>query len=121
MGSKKPGKQRAFVRNAPAHVRSSLLCSRVSDDVRQKVKRRSLRVRKGDKVKVMRGQFVGKTGVVDRVDTERSRVFIQGVEQLKRDGGKSLYPLHPSKLLIVELEGKDKRRLVEAKPVGGSK
>ena len=109
-GSVKPGKQRTYVRNAPLHIRSTLLGSHLSRDLRQKLKKRSLRVRKGDKVKVMRGQHKGKTGTVDRVNTTRMKVFITGIEMVKKDGSKALYAIHPSQLLIQELQT-DKRRL----------
>ena len=113
-GSVKPGKQRTYVRNAPLHIRSTLLGSHLSKDLRQKLKKRSLRVRKGDKVKVMRGQHKGKTGTIDRVDTKRMKVFITGIETIKKDGSKALYAIHPSQLLIQELQS-DKRRLGEQK------
>ncbi|MEM3154691.1 MAG: 50S ribosomal protein L24 [Candidatus Woesearchaeota archaeon] len=114
-GSVKPSKQRAFVRNAPLHIRTTLVGSHLSKDLRQKLKKRSLRVRKGDKVKIMRGQHKGKTGTVDRVDTKRMKIFITGVDFTKKDGSKALYPVHPSQLLIQELHT-DKRRLSSTKP-----
>lgn len=113
--SKKPSKQRNYVRNAPLHVRSKLLGSHVSKDLRGKLKTRSLRVRRGDKVKVMRGQYKGKTGTVDRVDTKRGKIFITGVDFVKKDGSRALYPVHASKIMIQDLEGSDKRRLGEQK------
>ena len=113
-GSVKPSKQRNYVRNAPLHVRNTFLGSHLSKDLRQKLKIRALRVRKGDKIKVLRGQHKGKTGTVDRVDTKRMKVFITGIEFSKKDGSKSLYPVHPSKIMIQELHT-DKRRLGEQK------
>jgi len=108
--SKKPRKQRNYVRLAPLHVRSTLLGSHLSRELREKHKTRSLRVRKGDKVKVMSGQHKGKTGTVDRVDTLRAKVFITGVENIKKDGTKAPYPIHPSNLLIQEIHS-DKKRI----------
>ncbi len=113
--SKKPSKQRKYVYNAPLHVRSSFPSSHLSKDLRASLKCRSLRVRKGDKVKVLRGQFKGKTGAVDRIDTKRMKVFIAGLEFVKKEGQKVLYPIHPSKLLIQVADTSDKRRLGEVK------
>ncbi len=110
-GSKKPKKQRKYVDNAPLHTRNTFAASHLSKELRQKLKIRALRVRKGDKVKVARGQHKGKNGTVDRVNTKRMKVYITGVEFTKKDGSKALYPLHPSKLIIQDLEGTDKRRL----------
>jgi len=109
-GSRKPTKQRNYVRNAPLHVRNTMLGSHLSKDLRNKLKHRSLRVRKGDKVKVMRGQHKGKTGTVERLDTKNARIYITGVEFTKKDGSKAMYPINPSNLLIQELHS-DKRRL----------
>jgi len=108
-GSKKPTKQRKYVRNAPLHIRSTLLGSHLSKDLRLKLKTRSLRARKGDKVKVTRGQHKGKTGIIDLVNTKRMKVFITGVEFIKKDGSKAMYPIHTSNLIILELHA-DKRR-----------
>ncbi|RLE46916.1 50S ribosomal protein L24 [Candidatus Woesearchaeota archaeon] len=111
----KPRKQRLFVRNAPLHVKSKLMGSHLSKELRVKYKSRALRVRKGDKVKILRGQFKGKTGSVERIDTKKQSVFVTGIEILKKDGSKTLYPLHYSNLLIIELNVSDKFRLGEKK------
>ncbi|MEK6849915.1 MAG: 50S ribosomal protein L24, partial [Nanoarchaeota archaeon] len=68
-------------------------------------------LRIGDKVTVVRGQFAKKAGKVERVDILESRVYITGVEQTKKDGSKSAYPLHPSNVMITELDTTDKRRM----------
>jgi large subunit ribosomal protein L24 len=112
ISSKKPTKQRKYIKNAPLHLRSALLCSHLSKELAKKLNTRSLRVRKGDKVTVMRGQHKGKSGTVDSVDTQKARIYITGVDVPKKDGSKSMYPIHPSKLLIKEI-ATDKRRLNE--------
>jgi len=114
-GSKKPRKQRKYVKKAPAHLCGRFLNSHLSLELRKKLKHRSLRVRKGDKVKVLRGSFKGKTGTVDRIDVRRQKVYVTGVESVKKDGSKALYPLHPSNLMIRDLEGSERRRVGEAK------
>jgi large subunit ribosomal protein L24 len=110
-GSIQPRKQRAYVRNAPAHVRSTLIASHLSKELRQKHKRRSLRLKVGDTVRIMRGAFRNKTGKVERIDVKKHKVYITGIELIKRDGSKALRPLHPSNVLIQELDLSDKRRL----------
>jgi len=108
--SKKPTKQRKYREEAPFHVRGHLLHSHLAKPLQEKTKKRSIRVRRGDVVKIMRGTFKGKIGKVDRVNVKNECVYVVGVETLKKDGSKSWYPLHPSNLLIQELET-DKRRL----------
>jgi len=97
------------------HVRNKLICAHLSKELREKHKLRSIRVRKGDKVKVIVGQFRNKIGKVDRIDTKKRKLYITGVEQSKMDGSKALYPVHHSNVLITELDLSDKRRLNEVK------
>lgn len=111
--SKKPRKQRLYVYKAPAHVRGSFLSSHLSPELRKKHNMRSLRIRKGDKVKVMTGQFKGKTGKVELVDSKKLKVFVTGIELVKKDGAKIQFGIHPSNLMITELEIADKKRLGE--------
>ena len=109
--SKQPRKQRGYSREAPLHRKSKLLGSHVSKDLKTKYKLRSLRLIKGDKVKVLRGSFKGKTGKIERVDLKKSKAYITGIEFVKRDGSKALYPVRTSNLLITDLNTADKRRL----------
>ncbi len=108
--SKQPRKQRKYVYNAPLHIKHKLLAAHLSKALREKMKRRSIPVRKGDKVKVSRGQFAGKEGKISKVMLRKSKVYVDGVEMIKKDGTKVFYPLHPSNLIITELNMEDKRR-----------
>jgi len=108
--SVKPRKQRAYVYEAPLHVRGAFMSCHLSTELRKKHGTRSMRLRKGDKVKVMRGQFKNKAGAVDRVDITRKKVYVVGVEIIKKDGGKFMYGLSPSNLIITELY-QDRRRI----------
>jgi large subunit ribosomal protein L24 len=110
-GSKKPRKQRNYVRNAPLHIKGSFLHSPVSKDLQKTMKIKTIRVKKGDKVKVTRGQFKGVVGLVEKVNTRSSRVYVAKAELVKKDGSKVKYPLHASKVEIVEFEQKGKRRV----------
>jgi len=108
--SKDPSKQRKYRYNAPKHIKSKLLCAPLSKELKEKNKKKSVRVRKGDRVKVLRGQFKGKSGKVERVDIRRERIWVEGVQVQKKEGTKVFYPLHPSKVIITELNLEDKKR-----------
>ena len=112
-GSKRPSKQRKHRATAPYHAKGHALNSHLSKELRQKHHVRALRVRTGDTVKVLRGGFKGRQGKVERVRPTDERVYIAGIERARRDGTKGQVPLHPSKLLIVEL-APDRRRLPAA-------
>ena len=109
--SKQPRKQRKYSHNAPLHIKGKLMSAHLSKDLMKKYNRRSIRLRKGDKVIVLRGQFKKKKGNVERVDLKKSKVYISGVEMIKKDGTKVFYPVHPSNLAVTELNLDDKKRM----------
>lgn len=108
-------KQRKYRHNAPLHVKSKFLNVHLDAALRKKYGKRSLRVRKGDTVKVVRGQYKGKTGVVDRVDSQYTKVYVASIEQFKKDGSKSKVPLQPSNLMITDIVTSDKKRMEKLK------
>ncbi|MFT4312787.1 MAG: 50S ribosomal protein L24 [Candidatus Woesearchaeota archaeon] len=108
--STQPRKQRKYVYNAPSHIRGTFLSASLSKDLKQKYGKNAIRVRKGDKVKVMVGQHKGKIGVVERVNVQTSNVYIQKVDSVKKDGSKYLYPIHASNVQILDVKLKDKKR-----------
>ena len=105
-----PRKQRRFRFRAPLHVRQKMVAAHLSKELREEFKRRSLPVRKGDKVRILRGKFKGKEGVVARVDLRRLKVFVEGVQRQNAKGQDVMIPLDPSNLLIIEVDTSDERR-----------
>ena len=109
--STQPRKQRKWRANAPLHAKQKLLNVHLAKELRTKYHKRSVTIRNGDTVKVMRGQYKGKTGKIDQVDIKRTKVIITGIEQSKKDGTKSFVPFEPSNILITELNLTDKKRV----------
>lgn len=110
MNSKQPGKQRKALYNAPLHKRQGLLSALLDEKLRAANKRRSLPVRKGDTVQLMRGDYRGHRGKVVKVKLKGGKLFIEGVTVQKADGSERFYPVHPSNVKIVKLEEKDEKR-----------
>ncbi len=108
--SKKPRKQRKYRYNAPLHIKQKFMSAHLSSELRKKYKKRSLGLKKGDKVKIMKGQFKKKIGKIEKVDLKGNYVYITGIEVTKKDGTKTQYPLQPSNLMITELNLDDKKR-----------
>lgn len=103
-------KQRKYTYNAPAHTKGKFLSSHLAKSLREKYGTRSVRLRTGDKVRILRGNSKGKEGKVERVDVENTLVYIAGITTTKMDGSKAQVKLHPSSVMIVELELSDKKR-----------
>ncbi len=108
--SKQPQKQRKALYEAPMHKRQKLMAAMLSEELRKEYGKRSLAVRKGDTVKVMRGDFKEHSGKVMEVDLKSGRIEVEGVTVQKSDGTERFYPLHPSNVRITKLELKDEER-----------
>ncbi len=77
-------------------------------------------VRKGDTVRVMRGDHKGFEGKISKVDLKHYRVTLEGLTREKVDGTTVFVELHPSKIMIKNLNLDDKKRkavLERKKPI----
>ncbi len=116
--SKSPRKQRRRIRNAALHERKSLLKCRLDEFLQEEYGLRSLVIKKGDLVKVMRGQFRDTEGKVTRVSYKNVRVFLDNATITKADGKEAPVPVHPSNLILVKLELDDERKsIIEGKVI----
>jgi len=109
--SSKPSKQRKFLYTAPLHLRRKLLAAHLSKELRQKYMTRSMPIRKGDEVEVMRGEFKKKRGKISRVDLKEYKVYVEGMTTKRTDGTERQVAFHPSNLKIINLNLDDKRRV----------
>jgi len=108
--SKNPGKQRKYRMRAPLHIKGNFLNVHLSKELRSKYLVRAIRIRTGDKVRILRGHYKKQYAKVEEVDVKKGKVFLSKIEHVKKDGSKARYPLHPSNLLITELNTDDKKR-----------
>jgi len=109
--SKQPRKQRKYLANAPSHIKRKFLSANLNKKLREKYKRRSFPLRKGDNVKIMRGSFKKKTGKIADIDVIRRKISIEGIQRAKKDGTKVNVFFHPSVLQIQEINLDDKKRI----------
>lgn len=108
--SKQPRKQRKYRANAPKHIRHKFLGAKLSKELRGKYAKKSIPVRRDDTVKVVRGQFRGKTGKVEEVGLKKSKLYITGIEIIKKEGTKTRHAIHASNVIITGLNMDDKKR-----------
>lgn len=108
--SKQPRKQRKYLYNAPLHIARKFMSVVLSKTLKGKHSKKNIPIRKGDKIKIVRGQFKGKVGKVERVDIMYKKVFIEGINFVKKSGDKVPVGIHPSNLMITELNLDDKMR-----------
>ena len=117
MKTKNPKKQRKRAQNAPLHLRRKLLSAHLSKELRKEFKKRSLPLRKGDEVKVMRGKHKGKKGKISKVDPKKIKVYIENIKRRKVSGEEVQIPFHPSNLMITSasLEDPKRKKIIERK------
>jgi|TARA_Y100000310_G_scaffold251425_1_gene257923 large subunit ribosomal protein L24 len=107
--SKQPRKQRKYMANAPIHIKRKKLNVNLSKALRKGAGKRTIVVRKDDKVKILRGKFKGKTGKIIGVFTKIGKVEIGGIQVKKQDGSKVAIKLQPSNLQIIEMAERGKK------------
>lgn len=111
----KPSKIRNRTMHHPSlALRSKLMASHLSRDLRKTHHTRSVRVVAGDSVTVLRGEYRSVNGRVDKVDPSRG-VTIGGIKMEKPAGEKLDIYIHPSNLLVTALNLDDKRRAAKMK------
>ena len=108
--SKQPRKQRKARFKAPLHLRHKFMSAPLSRELREKYNRRSFPVRKGDTVRILRGDDRGAEGKVRSVDLKRERITVEGVVIARADLSEVPRPIHPSNVMITKLDLKDERR-----------
>ena len=109
---KSPRKQRRMIREAPVHANKRLLKCHLDEFLQEEYGLRSLVVKKGDLVRIMRGQFRDTEGKVIRVDYADARVYLDSASITKSDGKEANVPMHPSNLMLVKLELDDERKKI---------
>lgn len=108
--TKKPAKKRQAMYEAPAHRLRKLLTAPLSAELRASQGRRSYPVRKGDTVKIVRGDFAGVEGKITEIDMRRQRLFVEGVQREKTAGTSTNVSVNSSKVMITKLNLDDKWR-----------
>ena len=111
--SKKPRKQRKYIYNAPLHIKRRMMASPLSEELKKEYKINALPVRKGDTVKIMRGDFKGQVGKITKVMVKKMRVHVDIAKRKNLKGEEKFIPIHPSNLMILELYSEDKKRIKE--------
>ena len=142
MVRKQASKQRLSQRDAPIHVRRKRMRARLITDDPDLKHVRSVTVRSGDEIEVLRGDFShpnsvkadsrgkrlgqprGRSGVkakVTSVDLKNGFIFVDGLSQSTADGKEEAVPISPSNVVVTKLyEGGPIRikRIVDRSKVG---
>ena len=94
----------------PKHQRDKMVGAVLEDSLRKQYGRKNIRVVKGDSVRVMRGEYKGVEGKVEKVNTENATFHIEGVQREKIRGGQVKVPIHSSNVMVISLNLDDSYR-----------
>jgi large subunit ribosomal protein L24 len=100
-----------FYKLISKHERDKFLGANLSENLREQHSKRSMRVIKGDTVRILRGEYVGIEGKVEKVNTEKSTLSIEGVQREKIRGGNVKVQVHASNVQIISLNTDDDYRI----------
>ena len=113
-----PRKQRKMRYNAPIHRRRKMIASHLAEELMLKYNKRSVTVKKGDTVKIIRGGLKGHIGKVASVDTKKMKITMEGATIAKADKSQVARPIDPSNVIITHLDLSDPWR---SKKIGEGK
>ncbi len=115
--SAKPRIQRLFRFTAPMHQRQHFMHAHLDKALRNKMglKKRAIRIAKGDSVKIMAGSKKGTTGKVTSVDLRRGRIKISTLMKKNAKGKEFSVSISPSNVYITDLNLEDKMRAAKLK------
>ena len=94
----------------PKHQRDKMVGAVLEDSLREQYNRKNIRVVKGDSVRVMRGEYKGVEGKVEKVNTEHATFHIEGIQREKIRGGQVKVPIPSSKVMVISLNLDDNYR-----------
>ena len=96
--------------NYSGRTRGRSLNAHLSEDLVKEYGIRSVRVRTGDVVKVLRGSYRGVEGKVIKVYLDEGRVAIESLTRQNSRGENSPVKIHASKVMVTKLNLDDKVR-----------
>ncbi|MDQ3883000.1 MAG: 50S ribosomal protein L24 [Thermoproteota archaeon] len=94
----------------PKHKRDKMVGAILDDTLRKQYGRKNIRVVKGDSIRVMRGEYKGVEGKVEKVNTENATFHVEGIQREKIRGGQVKVPIHSSNVMVISLNLDDDYR-----------
>ena len=117
MSSKQPRKQRLARYTAPYHRRHREMAAPIDRGLRERqmgrgfMYPRSMAVRKGDRVMIVRGEGKSKSATrIAKVDRKARKIYVEGFTYFKSDGTELQRPIDASNVVIINPDWSDMKR-----------
>jgi len=110
--SHKARKQRKARGEAPLHKRRRMVSAHLDSALMREYNIRSVPVRKGDTVRIVRGSsdLKGSENKVASIDLKNYKIIIENITVPKADGTQTERPIDPSNVIITKLDLSDSWR-----------
>jgi len=120
--STKAKKQRKARADAPLHKKKRMVAAHLDSALMSEFNVRSLPVKKGDTVKIIRGSKDFKTSEakVASVDLKHLKIIVENVTIAKADGTQKPKPVDPSDVLLTKLDLSDPWRKAKLDSLKGA-
>jgi len=106
--------QRKYALGAPSSVKRKLMSCHLSKSLRDQYKLRSLPIKRGDEVKILKGKAKGKSGKVVQVYRKRNCIYVDKVQREKQNGQTVFLPIKPYYCVVEKLLiNKDRSKTIE--------
>jgi len=109
-GVTKPSNSRRRRYQAPNHIRRKFISAPLSPSLRAEHGTRSMPVVVDDTVSITKGDRRLSEGRVLRVDTKKSKIYIEGVTRTRMDGSTVQIPIRSENVMITRLNLNDQWR-----------
>jgi large subunit ribosomal protein L24 len=113
--SKKPGKERKAQFELQMHIAAKQVASPLDEKLQKELGVKSMPVRKGDVVKIVRGSNKGKEGKIIEVDRKARKIFVEKIIRKKSNGEEIQVPIDASKVIVIDVDRADRKRFAKKK------
>ncbi|MFH1257731.1 MAG: 50S ribosomal protein L24, partial [Candidatus Micrarchaeota archaeon] len=125
--TKQPRKKRKAMYNADIHTLKRDISIHLNKELRKTLKKRSRLGKKGDKVRILTGEFRKKEGKITDVNVKTGKIYVEGVIVKKQGGKEKPVAIEPSNCILLEWnvpkrkERPENYKKKEKKPVDAAK
>ena len=106
--------QRKRQLGAPSSIKRRLMSCHLVKTLRDQYKIRSLPIKRGDEVKILKGKSKGKSGKVVQVYRKRNCIYVDKVQREKQNGQTVFLPIKPCYCVVEKLLiNKDRTKTIE--------
>lgn len=96
--------------DSPQHIVSKRVNAALSESLQSQYNKKTIRIRRNDVVKILRGEYQNLDGKVTNVYVKEGVISVDGITREKLAGGTVPVKIHASNVVVTSLDLKDSKR-----------